>query len=328
MISDKMAQAASKTCEICDSASGSHYCLECEQYFCDNCKGFHKRQRVTKNHQFQSSSDVIPEVKSKCKDHNEDVSFVCNTCNVAVCSSCVTGSHLGHAFSKLLDSISQLKKKNTTDLRSKLHEATQNMKQLEEGLKAFDVKVEGIFKAITDEGTKIKTMVDKCISEKIASVKDQFRKERDKLIKLLEDTQIDLKAGRDLDKKIHELNKTRNDGKLLQSLQKLTDDIAKLTVKPTPEFPRIQYIAKSATDNDIKQLFGNYIISEMRTQRILNKERELPSSKSDYKQDVKQKEQGKYLYRCDKCGMEERSDLLRRWELECCSCGGLMDRVQ
>ncbi|CAG2213558.1 unnamed protein product [Mytilus edulis] len=297
-----MAQAASKTCEICVSASGSHYCLECEQYFCENCKGFHKRQRVTKHHQFQSSSDVIPEGKSKCKDHNEDVSFVCNTCNVAVCSSCVTGSHSGHAFSKLLDSISQLKETNTTDLRSKVHEATQNMKQIEEGLKAFDVKVEGIVKAITEEGTKIKTMVDKCISEKIASVKDQSRKERDKLTKLLEDTQMDLKAGRDLDKKIHELNKTRNDGKLLQSLQKLTDYIAKLTVKPIPEFPNIQYTAKSATDNDVKQLFGNYIISEMRTQQTMNRERELPSPKSDNKQEVNPKERGRYLYRCNKCG--------------------------
>ncbi|XP_063436138.1 E3 ubiquitin-protein ligase TRIM71-like [Mytilus trossulus] len=255
-MSSNKAQAASKTCEICVSASGSHYCLECEQYFCDNCKGFHKRQSVTKNHQFQSSSDVIPEVKSKCKDHNEDVSFVCNTCNTAVCSSCVTGSHSGHAFSKLLDSISQLKETNTTDLRSKVDEATQNMKQIEEGLKTFDVKVEGIVKAITEEGTKIKTMVDKCISEKIASVKDQSRKERDKLTKLLEDTRMDLKAGRDIDKTIHELNKTRNDGKLLQSLQKLTDDIAKLTVKPTPKISRIQYTAKSATDNDIKQLFA------------------------------------------------------------------------
>ncbi|VDH91912.1 Hypothetical predicted protein [Mytilus galloprovincialis] len=59
-----MAQAASKTCEICISAIGSQYCLECEQYFCENCKTFHSRQKISKTHQFQSSSDVIPEGKS------------------------------------------------------------------------------------------------------------------------------------------------------------------------------------------------------------------------------------------------------------------------
>ncbi|XP_076080134.1 transcription intermediary factor 1-beta-like [Mytilus galloprovincialis] len=274
-----MAQAASKTCEICVSAPGSQYCLECEQYFCENCKTFHNRQKISKTHQFQSSTGVIPEGKSKCKDHNEDVSFACNTCNTAVCSSCVTGSHKGHEFSKLIDNILQLKEKNKNNLRRKVNEATQNIKQIEEGIQTFDVKVTEVVKAITEEGTRIKAMVDKCITEMIASFKEKSRIERDKLTTVFADTKANLKAESDLDKKTNELNKTRNDGKLLQSLQKLTDDIAKLTVKPIPEFPKIKYIAKSATDNDVKQLFGNYIISEMRTQQTMNKERELPSSK-------------------------------------------------
>ncbi|VDI35582.1 Hypothetical predicted protein [Mytilus galloprovincialis] len=132
-----MAQVAVKTCEICVSASGTQYCLECEQCFCENCKTFHKKQKVTKNHQFQSSIDVIPEVKSKCKDHNEDVSSLCNTCSVKVCSDCVTGSHRGHEFSNLTDSMSQLKE-NEKDLQRKVKEATQNIKKIEEGAKAFD----------------------------------------------------------------------------------------------------------------------------------------------------------------------------------------------
>ncbi|XP_063436142.1 transcription intermediary factor 1-beta-like [Mytilus trossulus] len=274
-----MAQAASKTCEICISAPGSQYCLECEQNFCENCKTFHSRQKISKTHQFQSSSDVIPEGKSKCKDHNEDFSFVCKTCDVVVCSSCVTGSHTRHAFSKLLDSIKQLKEKNTTYLRIRVQQSTQNMKQIEKGIKEFDVKVEGVVKAITKEGTQLKAMVDKCVAEMISSVNDQSRREKDKLTKIMADTRMDLEAGSDLDKKIHELDKIRNDGKLLKSLQKLTDDIAKLTIKPIPEFPKIKYTAKSATYNDVKQLFGNCIISEMRTQQIMNKERELPSFK-------------------------------------------------
>ncbi|XP_052096610.1 E3 ubiquitin-protein ligase TRIM71-like [Mytilus californianus] len=302
-----MAQAASKTCEICVSAPGSHYCLECEQYFCANCKTFHNRQKISKTHQFQSASDVIPEGKSKCKEHNEDVSFVCNTCNVAVCSSCVTGSHTGHAFSKLKDIISQLKEKNKNDLDRKVNETTENMKKLEEGLKAFDVNVDVVVKAITEEGTKIKDMVDKCIAEMIASVKDQFRKEKDKLTKIIADTKMDLKTISDSDKKIYELDKTRNDGKLLQSLQKLTDDIEKLTIEPIPEFPNIQFTAKSATNNDIKQLFGTFKISEVRTQYTGNREKELPKSKSDYEQDTKPKEEGKYLYRCNGCGKEKRT---------------------
>ncbi|XP_071138872.1 E3 ubiquitin-protein ligase TRIM71-like [Mytilus edulis] len=302
-----MAQTASKTCEICISATGSQYCLECEQYFCENCKTFHNRQKISKTHQFQSSTGVIPEGKSKCKDHNEDFSFVCKTCNVVVCSSCVTGSHTGHAFSKLMDSITQLKEKNTTYLSRKVQESTQNMKQIEEGIKEFDVKVEEVVKAITNEGAKLKAMVDKCVAEMISSVNDQFRREKDKLTKIMADIRMDLKAGSDLDKQIYELDKVRNDGNLLKSLQKLTDDIAELMIKPIPEFPNIKYTAKSATDNDVKQLFGNYIIREMRTQQTMNRERELPSPKSDYKQEVNTTERGRYVYECNTCG-KERGD--------------------
>ncbi|XP_052096618.1 E3 ubiquitin-protein ligase TRIM71-like [Mytilus californianus] len=308
MLSDKMAQAASKTCEICISASGSQYCLECEQYFCENCKTFHNRQKISKTHQFQSALDIIPEGKSKCKDHNEDVSFVCNTCNVAVCSSCVTGSHKRHDFSKLHDSISRLKVKNKQELRRKVQEATKNMKKMEEGLRAFDMKVAVVVKAITEEGTNIKAMVDKCIAHMIASVKDQSRTEKDKLIAIISDTRIDLKVGSDLDKKIYELDKTRNDDKLLQSLQKLTDDIAKLTIEPITEYPDVHYTAQSTTDHDITQLFGTFNISNVRTLQTGHREKKSPKPKSDYEQDVKPKEEGKYLYRCDKCGKEEKSD--------------------
>lgn len=125
-----------------------------------------------KYHQFQSASDLIPEGKLKCKEHNEDLSFVCNTCNVVVCCSCVADSHSGHVFSKLIDIISQLKEKNTTDLCLKVKEATKNMKKMEEGLHKFDVKVEIVVKAITEEGTQIKAMVEKYIAQMISSVKD------------------------------------------------------------------------------------------------------------------------------------------------------------
>ncbi|CAG2194719.1 unnamed protein product [Mytilus edulis] len=156
------------------------------------------------------------------------------------------------------------------------------MKQIEEGLREFDVKVEEAVKSISGEGTKIKAMVDKCVAQMIAAVMDQSKIEWDKSTKLLADTKMDLKEGCDLDKKIYELNKTRNDGKLLKSLQKLTDDIAKLTIESLPVFPCIQYTAKPASDKKIQQLFGIIKISA-------------------YRPDVKPKEHGKYLYRCSRC---------------------------
>lgn len=71
---------------------------------------------------------------------------------------------------------------------------------------------------------------------------------------------MDLKEGIDLNKKVSGLNKTRNDGIFLQSLQKLSDDIAKLTIETLPAFPSIQYTTKPASDKDIQQLFGIFKI--------------------------------------------------------------------
>lgn len=159
-----------------------------------------------------------------------------------------------------MDSISQLREETKNDLRKKVQEATINMKKMEEGLTKFGMKVENVFKAITEKGTKMKAMVDKCVVAMIASVKDQSKKERDNLKQLSADTEMDLKTGSDLDKKIYEINKTRNDGKLLQSLKKLTDDISKVTIKPIPKFPNIQYTVKPVNDNDITQLFGIFKI--------------------------------------------------------------------
>ncbi|XP_063436145.1 E3 ubiquitin-protein ligase TRIM71-like [Mytilus trossulus] len=190
-----MAQVASKTCEICVSASGSQYCLECEQYFCENCKIFHKRQKLSKNHQFQSSEDDIPEAKSKCKDHNEDVSLLCNTCNVVVCSKCVTGNHKGHAFSQLMDSITQLKEKTKKNVSRKVQEATLNMEKIEEGQQAFAMKIEAVVKTITEEGTQIKAMVDKYIEQMITSIKNQSMMEKDKLAKAMAGYNMVLKSG-------------------------------------------------------------------------------------------------------------------------------------
>lgn len=251
-----MAQAASKTCDICERASRSHYCLECEQYFCENCKTIHKSQSISKNHLFQSSSDLI----SKCKDHNEGLSFFCNTCNLSVCRSCLTANHKKHEFSKLVDKISQLKEENENDLRGKVQESTQKVNIMKEGLNVFDANVEVVIKAITEEGTNIKAKVDKCIAEMIASVKDQSRKEKNKLTKQLADTEMDLKAGSVLIKNIYELEKTLNDEKLLQSLQKLADEIEKLTIQPIYEIPNVQHTAKSITDSDIQQLLRSFKI--------------------------------------------------------------------
>ncbi|CAC5357806.1 unnamed protein product [Mytilus coruscus] len=168
-----MAQAASKTCEICVSASGSYYCLDCEQYYCENCKILHSRQKLSTNHEFKNASASIPEVKSKCVDHNEAFSFDCIDCDVLVCGCCVTEKHNGHKLSQLKDTISQLKTKIENEFLTKFIETSGNVSKLKQSLSSFNGQVETAIKSITEEGNKIKSMVDQYTANKIASLQEQ-----------------------------------------------------------------------------------------------------------------------------------------------------------
>ncbi|VDI44440.1 Hypothetical predicted protein [Mytilus galloprovincialis] len=255
-----MAQAASKTCEICVSAPGSQYCLDCEQYYCENCKSLHKRQKLSTNHQFQNASELIPEGKSKCSQHKEEFTLMCNTCNVPVCTSCVAGNHNGHTFSKLVDAIAQLRGENEKQIRDKTKEANQNITKIENSLKLFDNAVESVIKAINDQSNMIKSMIDKSVAQMIVSVKEQSKKEKGKVEKSLSTAKSELVAGQNLDKRRRDLDKTRPDETMVQQINKMKEEINRLHIKSLPEFPKISFDSKAVTEDDIKKLISSYTL--------------------------------------------------------------------
>ncbi|XP_063406179.1 E3 ubiquitin-protein ligase TRIM45-like [Mytilus trossulus] len=281
-----MAQAASKTCEICVSAPGSQYCLDCEQLYCENCKSLHQRQKLSTNHQFQNASELIPEGKSRCSQHTEEFTLMCNTCNVPVCTSCVTGKHNKHEFSKFVDAIAQLRGYNETKIRAKTNQADQNITKIEDSLTSFDNDVESVIKAITDQSNNIKRMVDKSVAQMIALVKEQSKKEKDKLTKSLSAAKAVLVAGQNIDKRRQDLDKTRPDETMVQQINKIKEEINKLNINPLLEFPKISFDSKVVTEDDIRQLIGTYTVSGCS-----------PVEK-------KEKQQHGFLFRCPICGRE------------------------
>ncbi|XP_076082425.1 E3 ubiquitin-protein ligase TRIM71-like [Mytilus galloprovincialis] len=256
-----MAQTASKTCEVCVSAPGSQYCIDCEEYYCENCKFLHNRQKLSRNHQFQKASDLIPEGKSKCTEHKEELTLFCNTCNVPVCTRCVAANHNGHTFSEFVDVVAKLQGGNETKIRNKTEKANQNVQKIKESLRSFDNSLESVIKAIKDEGNMIKIMVDKNVAQMVALVREQSKQEKDKLMNMLSDAKSVLVAGQTLDKHRKELDKTRQDGRLVQKINNLKEEIDKLHINSLPEFPNISFSRKSVAEDDIRQLIGTYNIS-------------------------------------------------------------------
>lgn len=128
-------------------------------------------------------------------------------------------------------------------------------------------------------------MVDKSVAQMIAIVKVQSKKEKDKLTKMLSDAKSVLVAGHNLDKRRKDLDKTKQDGTMVQQIKTLKEEINKLPIVSFPEFPKISFNRKCVTEDDIKQLIGTYTLS-------------LCSPVEE-----KQEQQHGTLYRCSSCGL-------------------------
>ena len=253
-----MAQSASKSCEICMGGSGTDFCLICEQYFCTNCKSLHKRMKVTKNHEFQSGENVVPEVKLRCKEHKEDFLFLCNNCNISVCAQCVTGKHNGHKVSNMKESISSLRTTFRQEMRTKLDVIQANQKQVDTGLTTFDLSITSVINEIKEEGTKMKAMVDRHIERMIATLREKAQHEKEPLTKTLVDYKQQLEKTKEFEKREDKIQHSRDDASILQNLKTLNDELSKLSVVPLPDLPTIKYSHKKVTDSDIDQLIGTY----------------------------------------------------------------------
>ena len=253
-----MAQSALKICEICMSGSGTNCCLDCEQYFCMNCKIFHKRQKGTTNHEFQSAENVVPEVKLRCNEHKEDCVFVCDNCDISICMRCVTGKHKGHTVSNMKESIDELRKTFRKEMNTKLNVIQTSRKQVETGLTTFDLSVASVINDIKEEGSTIKAMVDRHTDKMIATLRQNAQHEKESLTKTLADYKQQLEKAKEIEKREHKTQQSRDDASTIQHLKTLNGELSKLSVVPLPHAPSIKYSHKKVTGSDIDQLIGTY----------------------------------------------------------------------
>ncbi|XP_071137052.1 E3 ubiquitin-protein ligase TRIM33-like [Mytilus edulis] len=258
-----MAQAASPKCGSCFQIHEIYivyFCIECENYYCEECNTAHTYQKVTRHHQTQKATDLIPGVKSVCSEHKEKFVLMCNTCNVQVCTSCVAENHNGHNFSKFVDVVSKLQEENGIKVRAKTNVANQNINEIENNLKSFENDVVSVIKAITNESSMIKRMIDTSVAEMIALVKDQSKKEKDNIDKIHHASYRVYIDGQDLDKSNRALDKTWPVWARIQRLNDLKEKIKKLDINVLSEFPTVSLNRKSVSEDDIRKLISTYTL--------------------------------------------------------------------
>ena len=99
---------APKSCELCLTDTNiKWWCQNCQSYMCEKCKNIHQRVQTTIEHKIIDIKtcggiiDVQPTVictdNIPCQIHKSKlICMFCQTCDVLVCSNCISSSHKKH----------------------------------------------------------------------------------------------------------------------------------------------------------------------------------------------------------------------------------------
>ena len=110
----KKSNSTQVTCGNCDQKSAeASYCFQCCVFYCKECATAHNKMRGNANHRslalrdFEDKDfeDVLrrPAFCPKQRHQKEELKYFCKNCQTAVCPSCSSVEHSGHALEHIED---------------------------------------------------------------------------------------------------------------------------------------------------------------------------------------------------------------------------------
>jgi len=253
-----MAQAANKNCEICMRAPGLHYCTQCVQVLCDDCKMSHLRSTISRNHTFMTGTNINTEKKvGGCTDHNEDFIYLCEDCNQLICRLCVTKAHKKHAVVDVKDSNKEVQAEISKYLDSKVDNVRSSAKLFHERTTTYKTEVEATVKVIIEHGNLIKDMVDKKVESLIKALRERESIELQSLSRANKDCTYLLGEATRQQQIYQDMIKQCDEVTLFQKMKKIKSDIDSLKSVDVTSLPSATYKRKNVTFSDVEKLFGN-----------------------------------------------------------------------
>ena len=252
-----MAQAANKTCEICMRAPCLHYCTQCDQVFCDDCKLSHLRSKISRSHIFLSGTNINTEKKVGCTDHGEDFIYLCEDCDQLICRLCVTKAHKKHAVVDIKDSNKEMQSEISKYLDSKVGNVRSSAKVIEGRTETYKTEVEATVRAIIEHGNTIKDMVDKQVDALVKALRERKSIELQSLSKANTDCKDLLGEATRQQQIYQDMIKQCDEVALFQKMKKMKSDIDNLKSVDVTSLPSATYNKNNANFSDVEKLFGN-----------------------------------------------------------------------
>ncbi|KAK3104449.1 hypothetical protein FSP39_002291 [Pinctada imbricata] len=183
-------------CDLCeDNEIANWFCKDCDQSLCDKCKRSHLRINVSKSHNVLLIDEGFEMGKRNisilCLERYKLFAFFCRTCQVNICSKCLSMKHKIHDFvgihelqlevKKQLEDIIKEKKIEKQIMENNYHDSVQHKGEseiyLKEQYSIIDDRINAIKMTADEEGEKLK----KSISSEVNQQEEEAEKGKHKL---------------------------------------------------------------------------------------------------------------------------------------------------
>ena len=169
----KECKSSQVRCGNCDKKSSeSSYCFQCCVFWCDECVIGHNIIRSNKDHRvlalkdFQDKDyeDVLnrPSFCPKQRHEKDELKYFCKKCETAVCQTCVTMSHSGHA----LEHIEEEAERQKIEMKSLIETQKYNLQAKINTVSRLDED----YAKLIQQGEDVKRDVQRFVDELIATV--------------------------------------------------------------------------------------------------------------------------------------------------------------
>ncbi|XP_053403236.1 uncharacterized protein LOC123555328 [Mercenaria mercenaria] len=198
-------------CDLCGNGQkSSHYCIECEEHFCERCAVAHSKMKITRDHKMVQLNDTNGflggnrqggncqrgnslggelsgihtnaaenfsrkvQKKSYCPHHNgEEIKMTCKDCNVLLCVVCKLTEHENHCTAGIAKEASERR----TLLSQKLAETQSTIKSLKLTIGKVEKCADGIQKKLENDVKEIDERVEQIVKQ----IKDDSEKMKQNL---------------------------------------------------------------------------------------------------------------------------------------------------
>ena len=206
-------------CGNCDKKSSeASYCFQCCMFYCEECLNGHNIMRTNKDHrvlavkEFQDRDyEAVlkrPTFCPKPRHEKEELKFFCKNCETAVCQTCVTLEHIGHALEHIEDEAERqkTKMKNVVKTQRQYLQAKKNsVRQLDEDCGK-----------LMQQGEDVKRNVERVVNNLISIIEAK----RENIIALVEN-----QTRKSLESLTQEKRKLEDEIKLMESSLEKADTI-------------------------------------------------------------------------------------------------------